>query len=157
MYTPFDRETRRHRAQTALGNVLVAAADVDRLIAILAATRAESAVDRRDDLCAVYVRGPLSDAEVMEIDATPEGERAAFRAAYGEALDAKKTWRHDWLFRTVRREGQVVTMSREAWLRENALAILRDGGVEVRIYGGEWTRVAPEADYKAIAMVAVAA
>ena len=152
--TPFQIERRRAAAAEAIGHAVIATADLDALMTVLRATFAQSADDRGDDLCNVFVRCPLSDADVARIEGRSADGTAMFPEVSGPPYDAPRAWAHSWTRRRVRRGGAEVVLDREAWLRENALCILRAGGVEVRTPGAPWTRVAPEADYRAIGLVA---
>lgn len=152
--SPFEREIRRARAAVALAAAVTASANARRLVAILASTPAQSAEDRLDDLCAVCVRGPLSIADVWAVEGQPATHEESFRKVYEAHLDERISWHHSWTRRRVRRGGVERVLSRDEWLHENAVCILRAGGVEVKIYGSEWERIAPEADYRAVALAA---
>lgn len=153
-FTPFDIELRRHRAAKALGLAVIARADITALSAVLAATPAETAEDRLDNLCAVWVRGALSSADVAAIEGQSSERITEFVNAYGSDYTSPRVWRHSWTRRHPRRNGERVRLSREEWLNENALCILRAGGVAVRPFGGQWIRVAADADYVSIALQA---
>lgn len=144
----FDRSRRRCAANVFLGELLQASARFDELLAVLAATPAESADDRLDDLCAVHVRGVLSDADVDRlIDCRTPEYRREVSAVYGESYTALRVWKHSWTRRSVRVNGERVVCSRTTWLKENATAILRAGGALVKPYGGNWVRIAEDIPY----------
>lgn len=143
----FDMSMRRSRAQTAIGALVAANADRALLVSILRATPAQSADDRPDDLCAVYVRGPLTGADVSRVEGRDDAFVNRLRAFLGASYDRAQPWQHSWTRRRVSRNGVEQILTRDAWLEENATCILRSGGVEVKAYGGEWVRIAAEADY----------
>ncbi len=150
-------EARRGFAQAALAAAVIAAADVDALVALLGATPAQSADDRGDDICAVYARGPLTGADVSTIEGRPAAYLEQSRKMLGASYDKPQAWTHSWTRRRVRRGGAEVILSQADWLRENALAILRAGAVEVKTWRGDWVRVASaDVDYRAIALAAAA-
>lgn len=151
-------ETRRGFAQAALAAAVLAAADVDALVALLGATPAQSADDRGDDICAVHARGPLTGADISIIEGRPAAYIEQIRQVYGSSYDAATPWLHAWTRRRVRRNGREVILGRANWLRQNALYLLGAGAVEVKTWRGDWVRVASaEVDYRAIALAAVAA
>lgn len=146
--TEFQRSRLRCAANEFLGRVLRESARFDELVAVLASTPAESADDRGDDLCSVHVRGVLSDADVDRlIDRRTEAYRREVATVYGAPYEAMRVWRHSWTRRAVRVSGERVVRSRADWLAENATCILRMGGAEVKVYGGQWVRVAEDLPY----------
>lgn len=153
--TPFDLSyqisRRRCAANEFLGRTLDRASDAETLARVLAMTPAESADDRDDDLCAVHVRGVLSDEDVDRlITGRSEAYRREVAAVYGAPYRAPRVWKHSWTRRAVRVNGERVVRSRAEWIAENAVCIVRAGGAEVKVFGEPWVRIAPAFPYAAM-------
>lgn len=94
--TPFNMQLRRAAASLAIGRACVDGANLDALVQVLAATPAQSADDRGDDLCTVLVQGALTDIDVMCIEGRSESYIAPYRRMYGQYLDEPRRWTHSW-------------------------------------------------------------
>jgi len=152
--TWMQRYDRQWRAELAMAAAVTERGDRERLLAILRSTGAQSANYRLDDLCAVYCRGPLGGADIDRIIGRDEQYITVRVRMYGAGYLAPEAWLHSWTRRRVHRKGEWVVRSYAEWLDENVTCILRKGTTEVRTWHGEWTRIAEEADYLAIATAA---
>jgi len=151
------KSERRSAALMAMAPAIIASTNRSALLELLRVTGASSADDRDDDLCRISAVGPLSGAQIAQIEGRGAAWMDQIRSVFGDGFDKPVPWNHSWTRRRVRRGGEFIVLPYEEWLNENATCILRAGAVAVRLYAGKWVRLAhlDDAHYFGVALDAV--